>query len=228
MGLASGCLGNLADPLRGVAAVGAGFFGGGGTPKALIGTGVDERSARQILDRSLELGLTLIDTAHSYAGGESERMIGRWLADDPSRRARVAIIDKLGAFDRDGEIVIDLAPETVLRCAAESRFRLRVDSVDVVMAHGPDPERPARTTLPAFAELIDRGQARYWGVSNVSAAGLEEWLDAARDLDLPGPELVENQYNLLGHGDDADVIPLCQRHSIGYLAFSPLAGGLLT
>ena len=216
------------DPLGGAAAVGAGFFGGGGTPTALIGTGVDERSAGEILDRSLELGLTLIDTAHSYAGGESERMIGRWLARDPGRRARVAIIDKFGAFDRNGELGVDLAPATVFRCAEESRARLGLESVDVLMPHAPDPGTPVRATVEALTELIDRGHARSWGISNVSASGLAEWLDVAQELGAPYPALVENEYNLLAPGDEAEVIPMCRRHAIGYLAFSPLAGGVLS
>jgi aryl-alcohol dehydrogenase-like predicted oxidoreductase len=228
MGGSARSRGDDADPLRGFAAVGAGFFGGGGTPTALIGRGVDEHSAMEILDRSLELGLTLIDTAHSYAGGESERVIGRWLSCDAGRRRRVAIIDKLGAFDRDGKIVFDLTPTTIFRCVEESLSRLGVDSIDVLMPHAPDPATSVRTTLGTLAELIDRGHARCWGVSNVSAAGLEKWLDAARELGVSGPVLVENEYNLLARTDEADVIPLCRQYGIGYLAYSPLAGGVLT
>ena len=63
-----------ADPFEARAVLGAGSFGGVGTPKALIGAGLDERGAMDILDRGVELSLTLIDTAHSYADGESERM----------------------------------------------------------------------------------------------------------------------------------------------------------
>jgi aryl-alcohol dehydrogenase-like predicted oxidoreductase len=217
-----------ADPFEARAVLGAGSFGGVGTPKALIGAGLDERGAMDILDRGVELGLTLIDTAHSYADGESERMIGRWLRDDAHRGDVVAIVDKVGAFDRSGEFAADLSPKTVVRCAELSRSRLGVDAVEVVLTHAPDAATPVKNTLIAFAELLEQGRARRWGVSNVNLTGLEEWLVAADELGVVGPSLVENEYSLLARGDEAGVIPLCRKRGIGYLAYSPLAGGVLS
>src|SRR5690349_15717020 len=109
------------DPREAPAALGAGSFGGVGTPKALIGAGLDEPAALDILDRGVELGLTLVETAHSYADGASERIIGRWLTRGSDRRESIAIIDKLGASDRDGEFVLDLSPAALRRVAESSR-----------------------------------------------------------------------------------------------------------
>jgi aryl-alcohol dehydrogenase-like predicted oxidoreductase len=215
-------------PLDARAAIGGGGFGGIGSPRALIGRGLDEQGTRAVLDRCLDLDVTIIDTAHSYAAGESQRMIGRWLAQDQSRRPRVAIVDKVGVVDGPDGLVADLSTGAVARCSAEGRTRLGVGSVDVVMTHGPDPHTPIRETLEAFATLIEEGQARHWGLSNVDIDGLTAWLDEANRLGVLQPLLVENEFNLLARGDESSVLPLCRNHHIGFLAFSPLAGGVLS
>lgn len=216
------------DPFNARVAIGGGGFGGIGSPRALIGRGLDEQGTRAVLDRCLDLDVTIIDTAHSYAAGESQRMIGRWLAQDQSRRPCVAIVDKVGVVDGPVGLVDDLSPAAVARCSAEGRTRLGVRSVDVVMTHGPDPHTPIRETLEAFAELIERGQARHWGLSNVDVDGLTAWLEEANSLGVSQPLLVENEFNLLARGDESGVLPMCRKHHIGYLAFSPLAGGVLS
>lgn len=208
--------------------LGAGGFGGLGSPPEFIGLGLDDASASELLTRALSLGVTLIDTAHSYAGGESERMIGRWLAGDPARRNQVALVAKLGVIVGDGGFRVDLSPEWVRVCSAQSRARMGIDRVDVVMSHAPDPTTSFQTTLRAFGELIEAGYAAHYGVSNVELSDLQAWLAEADRLGLPPPLLVENEYNLLRRDDETTVLPLCAKLGIGYLAFSPLAGGVLT
>lgn len=215
------------DPLDGRAAVGGGAFGGIGSPRALIGHGLDDAASHAVLDRCVALGATLVDTAHSYAAGESQRIIGRWLAADRGRRARVAIVDKLGVVEGPGGLAVDLSAATVARCAAEGRARMGVSSVDVVMTHAPDDGTAVAETLGALGRLVDEGHARGWGVSNVDADGLAGWLDAADRMGVPPPLLVENELNLLAR-DEAGVLPLCRSLGIGYLAHAPLAGGVLT
>lgn len=218
----------MTDPLDAPAAIGGGGFGGIGSPRALIGRGLDEADTSAVLDRCVDLGVTLIDTAYGYAAGESHRLIGRWLAADPSRRNRVAIVDKVGTVSRGEGLAIDLAPAALLAHAAEGRARMGIARVDVVMTHAPDVDTPISATLPALAQVLERGHARHWGVSNVDAAGLHEWLREADRLGMPRPRFVENEYSLLAREDEADVLPLCRSAGIGYLAFSPLAGGVLS
>jgi aryl-alcohol dehydrogenase-like predicted oxidoreductase len=216
------------DPLDARAVIGGGGFGGIGSPRELIGRGTDASGTAAVLDRCLDLGVTIIDTAHSYAGGESHRMIGTWLAADPTRRTQVAIADKVGIVDGPGRLAMDLSPATVLRCAAEGRRRMGVDTVDVIMIHGKDSETPVRQTLGAFAQLLEQGRARHWGLSNVDAGDLQEWIDEADRLGAPPPYVVENELNLLARGDEREVLPMCRAHGVRYFAFSPLAGGVLT
>jgi aryl-alcohol dehydrogenase-like predicted oxidoreductase len=208
--------------------IGGGGFGGIGSPRELIGHGTDARETRAVLDECLDLGVSVIDTAYSYAGGASHRFIGSWLKADPTRRARVAIVDKVGIVDAPGGVTTDLSPATVLRCAEEGRARMDVASVDVVLAHEPDPRTPVRSTLAAFARLVADGHSRHWGVSNVDADGLRTWLDEADRLGVPAPYVVENELSLLHRDDEQEVLPLCRARGIRYYAFSPLAGGVLT
>ena len=216
------------DPFDARAAVGGGGFGGLGSPRALIGMGLDEQGSSAVLDRCLDLDVTIIDTAYGYAAGESHRMIGRWLAGEPTRRDRVAIVDKVGVVERAGGLAMDLSPAGVVSSAAEGRARMGIATVDVIMSHGPDPGTPIGDTLGAFAELIEQGVARHWGVSNVDADGLAAWIAAANARGVPGPRFVENELSLLAREDEAEVLPLCREKGITYLAYSPLAGGVLS
>jgi aryl-alcohol dehydrogenase-like predicted oxidoreductase len=218
----------VGEPLDARAAIGAGGFGGIGSPRELIGHGTDVLATGAVLDECLDLGVSVIDTAYSYAGGASQRFIGGWLSGDPTRRARVAIVDKVGIVDAPGGVTTDLSPATVLRCAEEGRARMGVAAVEVVLAHEPDVRTPVRSTVGAFARLVADGHARHWGVSNVDADGLHTWLDEADRLGVPAPYVVENELSLLHREDEQEVLPLCRARGIRYFAFSPLAGGVLT
>jgi aryl-alcohol dehydrogenase-like predicted oxidoreductase len=210
------------------AAIGGGNFGGAGSPSALIGAGLDEAGAQAALDTAARVGITVIDTAHSYAAGRSQEMIGSWLADQPGRAEQMSVVDKVGVVERDGELMLDLSFDSVMEHAATGRSRLGVETVDVVMAHATDPDTAPNETLDAFGSLIDYGQARTWGVSNIDAETLTQWLDIAQRIGLPRPAAVENQYNLLQRTAEEDVLPICRSEGIVFLAYSPLASGLLT
>src|SRR4029077_12548993 len=105
-----------------------------------------------------------------------------------------------------------LARERVLRQVEGSLARLGVDRVDLYLTHEPDPDTPVGETFATFAALLERGLIGSWGVSNVSADGLREWLE------LGTPSLVQNSYSLLERGDEAEVLPLCEEHGIEYQA----------
>jgi aryl-alcohol dehydrogenase-like predicted oxidoreductase len=209
-------------------AIGAGSFGGLGSPAELIGLGLDDADSSRVLTRAVELGMTVVDTAHSYAAGAADAMIGTWLASDPARRNKIAIVAKLGIVQTPGGLAVDLSPDNVKASAAQTRARLGTDRVDVIMSHAPDENTPVAATLRAFVDLIEAGHADRYGVSNVEPADLEEWLVEADRLGVSPPALVENEYNLLCRDDERHVLPLCVAHGISYLAYSPLAGGLLT
>ena len=105
------------------AAIGSQNFGGAGSPSALVGNGLDESGAHRCLDAAERLGISIIDTAFSYAGGVSQEMIGSWLAADPERVDRLTIVDKVGVVEGDGGLGLDLSFDTVLLHAAAGRAR---------------------------------------------------------------------------------------------------------
>jgi aryl-alcohol dehydrogenase-like predicted oxidoreductase len=121
-----------------------------------------------------------------------------------------------------------LAPDRIRRQIDGSLARLGVDRVDLYLIHAPDPETSIGDTLEALDGLVRAGKVGAIGASNVSAAELEEALRASEERGLPRFDWVQNSYSLLERDDEADVLPLCARHGLGYTPFSPLAGGWLT
>ncbi|MGH3061954.1 MAG: aldo/keto reductase, partial [Gaiellaceae bacterium] len=109
-----------------------------------------------------------------------------------------------------------------------SLMRLGVERVDLYLIHAPDSETPIGETLEALDELVRAGKVGALGASNVSATELEEALRASEERGLARFDWVQNSYSLLERDDEADVLPLCARHGLGYTPFSPLAGGWLT
>jgi aryl-alcohol dehydrogenase-like predicted oxidoreductase len=181
--------------------------------------------SRAVLDAALGEGVTLLDTADVYGGGESERILGELLQ---GRRDRVVLLTKFGNNLLPG------APDGRRGSPAYARWaldrsleRLRTDHVDIWMVHRPDPEVPYAETVGAVAEAIKAGKARYAAVSNVSAEQLEEAVAVARAEGVP-LVAVENRYSLISRAAEADVIPAAERLGVGLLPYYPLEGGILT
>jgi aryl-alcohol dehydrogenase-like predicted oxidoreductase len=198
--------------------LGCGNFGGIGSAPAFFGQGETREEAFDLMDAAWTLGLDRFDTADAYGGGRSEAWIGDWLRASGNRPT---ITSKTFNAMEDGAD-FGLARERVLRQVETSLERLGTDRIDLYLTHEPDPDTPVEETFTTFAALLERGLIGSWGVSNVSADDLREWLELGR------PSLVQNSYSLLERGDEADVIPLCDEHGVEYQAFSPLAGGWLT
>ena len=204
---------------------GAGAIGGiGSSPTTRkYGLSPDEGLAR--LDEAHDLGITVIDTADAYGGGESERTVGRWLAERQITGTLVAT--KVGnAIRPDGTVGVDLSPAHVARQLAQSIDRL--GRVDLYLSHAPDPATPVEQTMAAFTQARADGKIRAYGVSNVTAAQLEDLLSAAERAGLDRPGWVQNGMSLLARSDERDVLPLVAAEGLGYTPYSPLAGGVLS
>jgi aryl-alcohol dehydrogenase-like predicted oxidoreductase len=198
--------------------LGCGNFGGIGSAPAFFGQGETKEEAFELMDAAWELGLRHFDTADAYGGGRSEQWIGDWMR---ATGNRPTITSKTYNAMEDGAD-FGLARERVLRQAATSLGRLGIEQIDLYLTHEPDPDTPVEETFATFDALAERGLIAAWGVSNIGADDLREWLA------LGTPSLVQNSFSLLERGDEAEVIPLCAEHAIDYQAFSPLAGGWLT
>jgi aryl-alcohol dehydrogenase-like predicted oxidoreductase len=186
-----------------------------------VGLGTNNFGRRLDLPRSVEVvhaaldaGVTHIDTANIYGGGESERFIGEALR---GRRGEAFLATKFGMGEGG-----DGSPGYVREALDASLGRLRTDHVDLLYYHRPDGVTPIAETLGAMHELVGAGKARHLGVSNMDAAQLREAAAAAPVA------VVQNRYSLLERAAEEDVLPACAELRIRFVPYFPLASGLLT
>ncbi len=206
--------------------LGCGSIGGVGSARDTWGKyGQSEAEAVEMLDAAVEIGVNVLDTALSYAGGESETVIGHWLSD---RGEGVVVATKAGGVVEDGVPRIDLSSENLTRQLGVSLERLGLSSLDLYMTHAPDDQTPLAETLEALAAFIEQGLVRCIGACNVSEAQLRAALDTSDRLGLPRYEWVQNEYSLLARSDETTVMPLCAERGLGYTPHSPLCGGILS
>lgn len=200
----------------------------------VFGWTIDEAQSFALLDRFVDAGFNGIDTADYYAkyvpgkaGGESETVIGNWLAQGGGRRDRVVIATKVGlpmAPDKAG-----LSRRWITEAVEHSLRRLRTDRIDLYQSHIPDPATPQDETLRAFDDLVQSGKVRAIGASNHSAEQLGEALQASAKGDLARYETLQPLYNLVDRsGFEGEVQDLCAAEGIGVIPYYSLASGFLT
>ena len=203
--------------------LGCGSIGGIGPPAATRGKGLSVAEGLEQIETAVEAGINVLDTANSYAGGDSERVVGRWSAAHP--QAEILIETKVGRVVDSGHQRVDLTRSHILRQAELSQQRL--GRIDLYLSHAPDDLTPIEETLEAFAELIEIGRVRAIGACNIDAPRLREALAASDRLGLPRYEWVQNEYNLLARGDEGELFDLLQEQQLGYTPWGPLCGGIL-
>lgn len=202
--------------------LGCGNFGGLGSSTEHFGAGETEGEAHALMDAAWEAGITAFDTADAYGGGRSESFIGSWLrAKGTDVRDRIVLTTK--TFNPMSESADHgLSRERIRRQLDASLERLGVESVQLYLAHAMDPAVPVAETIGTFDSLVAEGKIRAYGGSNVDVAWLEEALRHGR------PDCVQNSYSLLDREAEQGVLAVCAREGLGFMPFSPLAGGWLT
>ncbi|AXB45092.1 aldo/keto reductase [Amycolatopsis albispora] len=198
-------------------------FGGGGVFANVGNTDVD--GARRQVDRCLDAGVNLVDTANVYSTGVSEEIVGKVLA---GRRDRVLISTKVRMGMGDGPNDAGLSRHHILAQADASLRRLGTDHIDVYHVHEWDGQTPLEETLEALDTLVRSGKVRYLGVSNYSGWQLMKALAVA---DARGYQrFVSNQiyYSLESRDAEYELVPLSVDQGLGIMVWSPLAGGLLS
>ncbi|MEV8437336.1 aldo/keto reductase [Actinosynnema sp. NPDC051121] len=214
-----------------------------------FGTATDERRAFELLDRFVDAGGTWIDTADSYAywvdpsgaGGQSETVLGRWLAARPGARDRVRISTKVGAAPTGGGQVEGLSAGAVKRAVEGSLRRLGTDHVELYWAHLPDPATPLEETIAAFGDLVTAGSAGRLGCSNHPVWQVERARQLARSSGRAGFTAVQQHHTYLRprpgvrptvvrFGEVTDeVIHYVEHHpDVALWAYTPLLGGRYT
>lgn len=201
-----------------------------GYPERGDGSRVGRDDSFRILDRALELGVTFWDTANRYneSSGNSERVIGEWFRAHPGERRNIVLGTKVrGAMDGRTPNHAGLSRANVLDATYACLERLQVDHIDLMQFHGPDPDTPVQESLEAVADLRSRDLVRYFGLSNVSVAQVQEYREVALEYRLPMGCSVQNSFNPLT-GGSLDVLELCAEHQLSFIAHGPLRRGLLT
>jgi len=187
---------------------------------------VSEAEAGHILTRAVDAGINLIDTSNSYAAGESERIIGRWLA---QRGGRDQLLIGTKAHFPIGPGPNDRGNSRLhlIRACEESLRRLQVDHIDLYQLHRPVFDIPVDETLGALTDLVRSGRVRYIGSSTAPAWKVVESVLTAEFKGYARFVAEQPPYNLLDRRIENELVPMCQAHGLGVLTWAPLAMGLL-
>ena len=198
-----------------VSALGLGCFG-----MAHAYGAADEAESVATIDRAIELGVTLLDTAESYGPYENEALLGRALA---GRRDGVVIATKFGWRIEGGRNVgVDSRPARVREAVEGSLRRLRTDRVDLLYQHRVDPAVPIEDVVGVMADLVREGKARFLGLSEAG----EETIRRAHAVHPISA--LQSEYSLWERNVEARILPLLRDLGIGLVPFSPLGRGFLT
>src|SRR5438552_6887498 len=196
-----------------------------------FGVETDEPGAHQQLDRFLEAGGNLVDTADVYGDGRSEEIIGRWFASRPADVTEPVVLATKGRFPRAGDDSphgAGLSARHLTRALDASLRRLGLDSVDLYQVHAYDPLTPLEETLRTLDQFIRAGKIRYYGLSNFTGWQLTKAVHMARALNIAGPVTLQPQYSLLVREIEWEIVPAAMDAGLGLLPWSPLGGGWLS
>jgi aryl-alcohol dehydrogenase-like predicted oxidoreductase len=184
------------------------------------GTPEDTESIATI-HHAIDRGVTFLDTADVYGGGQNEDLIGRTIA---KRRNEVIVATKFGvARGADGKLLKPNGkPEYVQQACEASLRRLRISTIDLYYQHRVDPEVPIEETVGAMARLIEQGKVRYLGLSE---AGIETIRRAHATYPIAA---LQSEYSLWTRDPEEGVLGVCRELGIGFVPFSPLGRGFLT
>lgn len=196
-----------------------------------LGPHVDEKGAFRLLDRALEHGINLIDTANVYGHqvepGYTETILGRWFAQGGDRRERVVLATKVYG-DMGGWPNMSRLSALHIRMACEASLkRLRTDYLDLYQMHHVWREAPWEEVWQAFELLVRQGKVIYVGSSNFAAWNIVQANEAAARRHLLGIVSEQSLYNLVARQVELEVLPACRATGVAVLPWGPLSGGLL-
>jgi len=199
-----------------------------------FGNQADEATAFAIMDAADAAGVTFFDTADVYPlggapddRGRTEEIVGRWLRERGARE-RIVLATKCRNPMGPGPNDQGLSRKHVIAACEASLRRLGTEYIDLYQPHSFDPTTPIDETLRALDDLVRAGKVRYLGCSNYPAWRLADALWTSKELRLARFDSVQPRYNLLFRMIEDELLPLCQAHGVGVMAYNPLAGGMLT
>ena len=199
----------------------------------VFGWTADEATSHSLLDAWVDAGMNFIDTADMYSrwvpghvGGESETIIGKWLAKG-GRRGKVVLATKVGKPMGDDKSGLD--PRYIRQAVDASLTRLKTDHIDLYQSHDDDATVPMEDVMGAFDDLVKAGKVRAVGASNFAADRLKLALDTSERLGLVRYETLQPLFNLYDRAPyEKELQPLCVERGVGVVNFYGLASGFLT
>jgi aryl-alcohol dehydrogenase-like predicted oxidoreductase len=190
-----------------------------------FGGQINEEASIKIVNRALDCGINVVDTANVYTGGKSEEIIGKAVK---GRRDEVIIATKVGFGTSEGPNQTGLSRKHILSQVKHSLNSLQTDFIDIYYLHRFDHETPLEETLRTFNDLVRSGKVRYMACSNFSAWQIAKAHEICETHDLEKLIAVQPPYNLLQRDIEKDIISYCQQEGLGILTYTPLMGGFLT
>ena len=191
-----------------------------------FGGRLDLAATRRVVDRAIEQGITLFDTADSYGNrGGSESQLGEILG---ARRRDIVLATKFASPMDDAGVLKGASRRYVMRAVESSLARLRTDWIDLYQLHWPDPLTTIEETLRALDDCVRQGKVRYIGCSNLAAWQVVDALWTSRHQGLERFVSSQNEYSLLVRDHERELIPALVANGLGLLPYYPLASGLLT
>jgi len=194
-----------------------------------FGVETDEAGSHEQLDRFIEAGGTLVDTADVYGKGQSEEIIGRWFASRPADVAERVVLATKGRFAMGNDPnSLGLSTRHLTRALDASLSRLGLDHVDLYQVHAFDPWTPLDETLRTLDGFIRAGKISYYGLSNFTGWQLTKLVQLANALGVAAPVTLQPQYSLIVREIEWEIVPAVQDAGMGMLPWSPLGGGWLS
>jgi aryl-alcohol dehydrogenase-like predicted oxidoreductase len=191
-----------------------------------FGMRIDKDQTAAVVNRAIDEGITLFDSADVYGATKSEEFLGEALGD---RRSRIVLATKFGSpVAGDDPLKRGGSRRWITQAVEDSLRRLKTDYIDLYQYHFPDPETPIEETLGALDDLVRQGKVRYIGSSNMTGwqAVEAEW--TARTSHYTRFVTAQNEYSLLNRKIDRELVPACRKYGIGVLPYFPLASGFLS
>ena len=180
----------------------------------------DDNASQAAVLKALDSGINFIDTAPIYGICHAEELLGKILA--TRRREDIVLATKCGLIPGPRAVRRDLSPQSIRAEIEESLRRLKTDYIDLYLIHWPDRETPLADTLGEMTRLKEAGKIRHIGVCNFDDNLLKQ---AAKLADIAA---VQNEYSYINPQEGDDVFETCRKNNIAFLAYGPLAGGILS